>query len=126
MKNVRIVLADDEEIITDLLKDIMDMSLNRKAISFNNGLSAWQYIKDNNVDIVISDIDMPGMNGLELLRKVKTEFPEIIFICMSGRALDHIEEASKLEANHFLAKPFLKDIKEFVRIIRKYITEEEK
>lgn len=122
LENVKVVIAEDETGIRNLLVDIMEMFLNRKAIAFENGLKAWQYIHENPADVIISDVDMPGMNGLELLRMAKSEFPDIIFICMSGNA-EYEEKASKLGANHFIEKPF--EVDKFVRVVKKYITGEE-
>ena len=124
MKNVSIVVVEDELELKNLIVDMMDLFLDVKADSFDNGLSAWQHIKENKITIIISDIDMPGMNGLELLRSVKAQFPETIFLCMSGRAMEHKEKAKELGAEYFIPKPF--EINDFVEVVKKYIPEEEK
>lgn len=122
LENVRMMVVDDTEIFREFVVDMMEFFLNRKVVSFENGRDAWEYLQENEFDIIISDIDMPQMNGLELLEKVRSNFPDITFICMSADS-GHIPEATRLGADHFLTKPVPLD--RFVRITKKYITGEE-
>jgi len=64
-----------------------------------------EYINADVPDIVISDIDMPEKSGLNLLLKVKKEFPNKIFISMSGNHY-HEKSAKELGSDAFLKKPF--------------------
>lgn len=80
--------------------------MNREVKSFDNGRLAWDYISGGGeVDIVISDVDMPDMDGFELMAKVKDKYPDKIFIIMSG-IYDNEEKSQMAGADGFLAKPF--------------------
>jgi len=85
--------------------------VNREILSFNDGYSVCAYIEcQNHLDIIITDTDMPGMDGLELLTAIKTKYPQKKIILMSESA-DRQEAASRLGADAFLTKPFgLKDL----------------
>jgi YesN/AraC family two-component response regulator len=91
--------------------------VNREVITFENGAAAWNYLKDyTDVDIIISDVDMPEMSGLELLKKTKQQFPAKICIIMSGNPWNE-ESAMENGADGFLAKPFkLKDLFDIIQV----------
>jgi len=90
--------------------------VNREVKTFENGAMAWEYLQhQEDVDIVISDVDMPEISGIELLKNIKQQFPSVICIIMSGNPLN---EALALEngADGFLAKPFkLRNLFEIVQ-----------
>jgi len=106
INNVKIAVVEDNTSIRDLIVDTLMFSVNREVISFQDAISAWGYFdENNNTDIIISDVEMPGMNGLELLTKVKMQYPKKIFIVMSGNP-SYEKKAKQLGADAFLAKPF--------------------
>lgn len=112
---------DDDTHIRDLTVTALTYCVNREVMSFEDPLSAWDYIqKGNKVDIVISDVDMPKIDGFELMSRVKQKYPEKIFIIMSGIA--SYEEKSRAQgANAFLAKPF--GINDLFDIVQYYVVE---
>ena len=71
----KVLLVDDERIILDGISKIIDWEqLNLHLIgTARNGLDAYNIIKEKKPDIVICDIRMPGLNGLELVKKVTNE-----------------------------------------------------
>jgi len=95
--------------------------VNREVKSFGSGTNAWDYISDGGeADIVISDVDMPGMGGFELMEKVREKYPDKVFIIMSGIA--GYENRSKKEgADGFLAKPF--EINDLFNIVQCFVVE---
>ena len=106
IKNVKIAVVEDNNLIRDFIVDTLMFSVNREVISFENALSAWGYFdKNDNSDIIISDVEMPGMDGLELLDRVKAKSPKKIFIVMSSDP-SYEKRAKELGADAFLAKPF--------------------
>ena len=106
IKNVKIAVVEDNNLIRDFVVDTLMFSVNREVISFENALSAWDYFdKNDNSDIIISDVEMPGMDGLELLDRVKNKSPKKIFIVMSADP-SYEKRAKELGADAFLAKPF--------------------
>jgi len=98
---LEIAVIDDDEMMRTLIANILDR-IDGAIFCFDNASHALEYI---NADIVISDIDMPGTNGLVLLSKVKNHFPNKIFITMSG-IHSHETSARELGADAFLKKPF--------------------
>ncbi len=77
----------------------------------------WAHLEEqNNIDIILSDVEMPQMDGLTLLTKFKQKYPDKVCIIMSGNA-EYEKEARKLGANAFLAKPFkVNDLFDLVKV----------
>lgn len=103
-----ILLVDDERIITDGMSKVINWeSMGTNLIgTARNGIEAYNIIEQNKPDIVISDIKMPGMNGLELVSKVHINFPEIKFILLSGFSeFDFAKQAMEFGVKHYLLKP---------------------
>ena len=84
---MKVLIADDEPFILQGLSVLIDWEAEgceivRKATS---GMEALDYLRQNSVDLVISDIKMPEMSGLELLEKIRTEkISDAYFIFLSG------------------------------------------
>ncbi len=102
----RILIVDDEENIREIIK----MTLRKYADEIFTAESAeagLEILKENNIDIVISDIKMPGMDGLEFLQCVKKEQPRVEFLMITAHGnMDTVVEAMRLGASDFLSKPF--------------------
>lgn len=104
--NVKIIVVEDEAAIRKFIANALKYCVNREVKTFENGATAWDYLKwQTDVDIVISDVEMPEMTGIELLQKVKQQFPAKICIIMSGNPANKAL-ALKNGADGFLAKPF--------------------
>lgn len=104
----KVLLVDDERIITDgMAKVIAWESIGTSLIgTARNGIEAFSVIEQKQPDIVISDIKMPGMNGLELVEKVNSVFPHIRFILLSGFSeFDYAKQAMAYGVKHYLLKP---------------------
>ncbi|GGH86937.1 two-component system response regulator YesN [Pullulanibacillus pueri] len=104
----KVMLVDDERIIVDGISKVIKWeSLGTRLIgTARNGIEAYEIIKQNRPDIVISDIKMPGMNGLELVKKVNNTFPETKFILLSGFSeFDYAKQAMEFGVKHYLLKP---------------------
>lgn len=109
-------MVDNDITIRQLAVTALSYCVNRKVVSFEDPLDAWEYIqKGNAVDIVVADVDMPRMNGFELLAKVREKDPDKIFIIMS--CVSAYAETSRIQgADAFLAKPFsINDLFEIVQ-----------
>jgi len=102
----RILIADDEEIvIRSCLRILPEEKFEIETVS--NGLEAIEKIAENEYDMLILDIMMPKMTGMEVLQRVKETHPDIDVIMITG--LNQIEtavEAMKLGAFDYLPKPF--------------------
>ncbi|MCV6622839.1 MAG: sigma-54 dependent transcriptional regulator [Cellvibrionaceae bacterium] len=105
-----ILFVDDEQ---SILKAIERVTFESEAncLFFNSPLQALDYIRENPVDILVSDINMPEMSGIELLAQVAEEYPEIIRMALSGMS----EKDTVLDAINqgriwgFITKPWDND-----------------
>jgi len=98
----RIVIADDDPTMRSALGEALS-STGYNTVVFPNGADAELYIKESGADLVVSDIRMLGLTGLELLKR----FPRIPFIMISGFAtVPEAVEAMKIGAYDFVVKPF--------------------
>jgi len=104
----KVLLVDDERIITEGMSKVINWeSIGTNLIgTARNGIEAYNVIEQQRPHIVISDIKMPGMNGIELASKVHRTFPEIRFIMLSGFSeFDYAKQAMEYGVKHYLLKP---------------------
>jgi two-component system response regulator YesN len=107
----KVLIADDEVKVCKLIHHLIDWEEYglEVAAMVNDGVSALQYIKEKRPDIVITDIRMPGYDGIELIRLAKEIDPEINFIIVSGyRHFDYAHNAIKYGVEDYLLKPLKK------------------
>ena len=102
------VAVDDDQNVLTVVKKVLD----RRGIfvtTFTNGQNALQHIKKTPPDLIISDLNMPTMDGFEVARQVRSH-PDSnavpILILTSDPSRDNVGRAIKLGVNGFLAKPF--------------------
>jgi putative two-component system response regulator len=101
----RILIVDDEKMIYSVLAQRLAKE-GYACMMANNGREALGYFYQNNFSLIISDIKMPEMNGLELLKNVKAVRPDMMFIIMTAYPeIDMAVEAIRLGANDFIIKP---------------------
>ncbi len=106
--NFRILVVDDEIPLTALLSRILTQA-GYQVKSANSGIKAFGTISDFSPNLVITDLKMPDISGLDLLKKVRSERPEIDFIILTAYAtVENAVEAMKEGALDYLIKP-LKD-----------------
>ena len=86
MSEGRVVLVDDEEMVTQNLEMLLSMETGYESVSFNQPASALEYLKQNEADVVLSDFIMPEMNGLDLLAHVKNVQPTCSRLLLTGYA----------------------------------------
>nr|WP_232345288.1 response regulator [Paenactinomyces guangxiensis] len=102
------MLVDDERNILEGIAGIIDWESLQTVLAgtARNGLDAYEQITRDQPDIVISDIKMPGMDGLELVSKVYEDHPQIRFILLSGFGeFDYAKKAMQYGVKHYLLKP---------------------
>lgn len=106
MNASKIIVVDDDDQFRDITASVLSHQIEETILSFGSCDDAWNHIETNNgVEVVLSDINMSGMNGLELLKRIKKRFPEKICIMMSGDP-ENEEAARKLGADAYIQKPF--------------------
>lgn len=102
----RILVVDDEESIREFL-DIMLRKEGYEVTMAEDGEKAVEVMKKKSFDMVISDLQMPKMNGLELLKYVKDQSPDIIFMLITAfGTTESAIEAMKIGAYDYILKPF--------------------
>ncbi|MDY0361466.1 MAG: response regulator [Desulforegulaceae bacterium] len=107
MINTHLLLVDDEERFLQTTSNL----IKKQKQDFNvmtapGGQECLEIIKNNNVDVVILDVKMPGMDGVEVLREIKKEKPLIEVIMLTGHSTtESAVEGMKLGAYDYLLKP---------------------
>lgn len=103
-----ILLVDDELLVLETLRDYVDWkSLNCKVYTARNGRRAIEQIQEHEPDIIITDIQMPIMNGIELAKWVKETNQKGKLIFLTGYDdFDYIKEAFNVDAVDYILKPF--------------------
>jgi DNA-binding NtrC family response regulator len=100
-----ILLVDDEADIREVL-NISLSDIGYEVLTAENGANALNIFKNTDIPVVITDIKMPGIDGIELLRKIKREKPDTEVIMLTGHGdLDLAIKSLKYEATDFITKP---------------------
>jgi len=116
----RILIVDDDPRIPIMLRHLLKIK-GHEGISAESGLQALELIKQDAFDLIISDLRMPKMNGIEFLREVKTLNPSIPVILVTAYASKETTiDSVKLGAFDYLSKPFKVD--ELMTIIGRALT----
>ncbi|HSF33431.1 MAG TPA: sigma-54 dependent transcriptional regulator [Candidatus Tectomicrobia bacterium] len=115
-----ILIVDDERYTLDALSVILRRE-RHTVLTATSGKEALDHLQEQDVDIILSDVKMPEMDGLALLRQVKSEHPSIVVVMMSGHQdVGAAVEAMKEGAFDYLIKPFGKE--DVLRTVQKAIT----
>ncbi|MCX5673562.1 MAG: sigma-54 dependent transcriptional regulator [Planctomycetota bacterium] len=106
----RILIVDDEEAMRDACRQVLaPEGLALKEAS--SGVGVLEMIRHESFDLVILDLKMPGMDGMEILRRLQQESPDTVTIVITGYpSVESAVEAMKLGAADFLPKPFTPDV----------------
>jgi len=102
----RVLLVDDDEKVLRIFR-LKLKALGREVITATNGQDAITLVESEKPDIVVMDVIMSGISGLEALRTIRT-FSALPVIIISART-DNADKALSLRANSFLSKPFNPD-----------------
>ena len=117
-KNLKkVLIVDDEETLTwSMAKSLLKDKDKYEVIIANNGREALNLLKNNEVDLVISDIRMPDINGLDLLVRVKKEYPHTKVIIMTAYGSSDVQkEANRRGSLFYIEKPFeISDIRKII------------
>lgn len=101
----KILIVDDEEIIRNVLQDILEET-GFQVITAARGTEALERVCEQDIGVVLLDIKMPEMSGMEVLAKLTADWPEICVIMVTGVADTQTAiEAMKLGAYDYLIKP---------------------
>ena len=101
----RILVADDEAGLREFITDSLELD-EHTVVSAKDGKEAAKLLDERGFDLVLTDLKMPGLDGMQLLRKVRAEQPEVEVIVMTAHGtVDNAVEAMKLGAFEYLQKP---------------------
>lgn len=109
---IKVIIADDEENVCKLIRGLIDWkSLDMEIMGVaHNGVEALDLIKDISPDLIITDIRMPGYDGLEMIRYAKDIKEDLDFIIISGyRHFEYAQNAIKYGVGDYLLKPINKE-----------------
>ena len=118
-----ILIVDDEQSYRQLLSLVFEGD-GHKIRTAMNGRQALELLQESPADVIISDVKMPDMDGIEMLRAVRETQPDLGVILMTAFAsVETAREAFKLGADDFIQKPF--DVEELKLIVRKTLEKQE-
>src|SRR5699024_5326106 len=116
---IKMLIVDDEPIICQGLKDTIpwrDMNVEVIGTSYN-GKQSLAIMNEKNIDLVLTDVYMPEMNGLELSKHISNDFPNTRIIMLSGYdEFEYARQAIRLDIEDYLLKPV--DIDELTLLVR--------
>lgn len=116
LRELKLLFVEDEEDLLQIISDALN-KLQSNFLTATNGVEALEVLKDNpDIDAVITDINMPYMNGLDMIKEIKDGGSTIPIIVMSAHTeTEYIEKAKELGVNEYLLKPF--DFIKFIELI---------
>ncbi len=118
-EQVRVLVVDDEETVRDLLQRVMKEA-GYDVVTAANGQEALDKVSQLNAGVVLLDIRMPGMSGMEVLQQITTNWPETCVVMISAVAdTQTAVDAMKLGAYDYIIKPF--NLDEVVRKVQEAI-----
>ncbi|MEH7494376.1 response regulator, partial [Neobacillus niacini] len=118
----KLFIVDDEKVVIDGLLSVVDWHEHQVEVvgTAMDGNSAYDMIVEAEPNIVMADIRMPGLNGLDLIQKVKSVIPDTIFIIISGYTqFSYAKRAIELEAIDYLTKPI--ELDEIIATVKRAI-----
>ena len=115
---LKVLVVDDEPIVIKRLKSFLEKE-GLDVEVYSSSLEAWERIKTKKFDLLITDLKMEGIDGLELLTKAQELYPDLYVVVITGFATtDTANESFKKGVFDFLAKPFrLSDLKAILQKI---------
>jgi response regulator RpfG family c-di-GMP phosphodiesterase len=113
----RVLVVDDEKVIREILADFLSLEGFHVATA-QDGIGALEELAQSQFDMVISDLKMPNMGGLELLEAIKKEHETVLTVIMTGfGTVETAIEAMKKGAYDYILKPF--KVEEVVHIVHR-------
>lgn len=104
-----ILVIDDEETMRDSCQQTLSRDGNRVVVA-EDALTGLAMLEKESFDLVILDLKMPGLNGMEVLKKLSEEHPRLAVVIISGYAtVESVIEGMRTGAYDFITKPFTPD-----------------
>ncbi|MEW5924025.1 MAG: response regulator [Candidatus Zixiibacteriota bacterium] len=103
---IEILVIDDESEARRTIVEMLKMA-GFSATSVSSGAEALEYLRGHQIDLVICDVIMPGMDGFAVLKGIKIDFPDIKVVLITGSGdAEAIRKAFLMGADEFITKPF--------------------
>lgn len=110
----KVLIVDDEPLVRDFLVETLSRK-NLDVTAAEDGKKALQLLRDNEYDLVITDMKMPEITGIDVLRRVKELYPRTVVVVITAYAtVENAVEAMRLGAFNYLLKPFTPDTIEMI------------
>jgi DNA-binding NtrC family response regulator len=103
----RILIVDDNPNMSSLLSEMLEV-FDYDSVRASDGNEALRVLEDGNISMVITDMRMPNMSGLELVREVKEKYPNLPVVLISGYSVNEVSaQTGHIGADGFLGKPLM-------------------
>ena len=117
MSEIKVLLVDDEKEFVNSLAERIEMRDMGSKIAYD-GEQAMRLVQDEIPDVVVLDLRMPGIDGIEVLRRLKKQYPQVQVIVLTGHGSEKDERLAKeLGAYEYLQKPTR--IEQLTRLIKR-------
>ncbi len=116
LKELKLLFVEDEKDLLDIISDTL-VKLQANFLTATNGEEALAVLEaHDDIDAIITDINMPVMNGLDMIKIIKEKQPDLTIIIMSAHTeTEYIEKAEEYGVKDYLLKPF--DFIKFIELI---------
>ena len=116
---LRVLIVDDQKVSRDSIREVLKLFPNLEVIGeAESGEEAIEFLKRSQPNLVLMDISLPGMNGLQCTRVLKGRYPKItVFVITSNRPENYRNPAIDAGASEYIPKSQIR--KELVRILSK-------
>src|SRR5262245_16212386 len=119
-RDVRVVVVDDDKLVLRAVSEVLIRD-GYDVVSINDPVEALAMAKDRTIDLVVSDVRMPHLSGMELLTAFKRAQPDVEVIIMTGYGtIEMAVEAVKVGAYDYLTKPFER-LEDFTDVVAKAV-----
>lgn len=112
-KSLKILVVDDFSTMRKVIRNLLRQIGYETIIEAEDGTAAWAILKAEQIDLIISDWNMPNMNGLELLKAVRADakLAQTPFLMVTAEALqDNVVAAIKAGVSNYIVKPFTAEV----------------
>lgn len=129
LDHLNILIVDDERSVIKILRTMLTNIGVGHIFVAHDGVEASAFLDErgDKIDVIICDWNMPHMNGLQLLKKVRSRTPDKAFVMLTGSAThEAVREAKRLNINAFIAKPFSQlEIKKKMEMVARILDEQQ-
>ena len=119
ISNAKILIVDDEPINLELLEDLLDINDFKHVIAVNSAIKAYRALEENSIDLIILDLLMPDIDGLEACKVIRNnpQYDRIpIIVATAVIDLRIMESAFEAGADDYVRKPIANDLELVLRI----------